>query len=556
MSPFLPRDQLSTHEVRNQALAPGDANLFGDDAMLRGAVAAALSPAGRAAHWAHLEAFGARIGQESVRDLGRLANENRPKFTPFDRHGHRIDEIEFHPAYHDLMGIGQSAGLSARAWTHPQGGHVAHAALLILMGWADGGVCCPLSMTYAVVPALREADWAGDWLASALAPAYDGRSLPAPQKASVTMGMAMTEKQGGSDVRANSTKAHPLGGDCVELIGHKWFCSAPMSDAFLTLAYEEEGLSCFLVPRWKPDGTRNAMEIQRLKDKLGDHSNASAEIEYRGAFARRVGEVGRGVRTIIDMVQHTRLDCLVGSAGIMRTALALAMHHAQHRTAFQRKLVDLPAMRAVLADLALEAEAALALAFRVAALFDHAHAGDERAAIGARVLTPIAKFYICKRAPAAVYEAMECLGGAGYIEENGLARLFRQSPLNAIWEGSGNVIALDVQRALAREPAARDVLHQECEKARGIAPALDDLLDGLDARAAHAPNEADARHFAARAALALQASALIQRGDGDIALALVQQRLVHASGVFGAGGMSHGADALLERAGVFGTGPP
>lgn len=556
MSPFLPRDQLATHEVRNQALPPGDANLFGDDAMLRGAVAAALSPAGRAAHWAHLDAFGAQIGQESVRELGRLANENRPKFKPFDRYGHRIDEIEFHPAYHELMGIGQSAGLSARAWTHPQGGHVAHAALLILMGWADGGVCCPLSMTYAVVPALRKAEWAGDWLAGTLALGYDGRSLPAAQKASVTMGMAMTEKQGGSDVRANSTKAYSLGGDRVELIGHKWFCSAPMSDAFLTLAYEEEGLSCFLVPRWKPDGTRNAMEIQRLKDKLGDHSNASAEIEYRGAFARRVGEAGRGVRTIIDMVQHTRLDCLVGSAGIMRVALAWALHHARHRTAFQRKLVDLPAMRAVLADLALEVEAALALAFRVAALFDQAHAGDEQAAIAARVLTPIAKFYICKRAPAAVYEAMECLGGAGYIEESGLARLFRQSPLNAIWEGSGNVIALDVQRALAREAAARDVLHQECEKARGIAPALDALLDGQGARAAHAPDESEARRFAACAALALQASALIQRGDGDIALALVQQRLVHANGVFGAGGMSHGADALLERASLFGAGPP
>lgn len=556
MSPYLPRDHLATHDVTNQALAPSDANVFGDDAMLRAAVAAALSPAGRAAHWAHLEAFGARIGQESVRDLGRLASENRPKFTPFDRFGHRIDEVEFHPAYHQLMDIGQGAGLSARAWTHQEGGHVAHAALLILMGWADGGVCCPLSMTYAVVPALRKADWAGDWLASALAPAYDGRSLPAPEKASVTIGMAMTEKQGGSDVRANSTKAHSLGGDCVELIGHKWFCSAPMSDAFLTLAYEEAGLSCFLVPRWRPDGNRNAMEIQRLKDKLGDHSNASSEIEYRGAFARRVGEPGRGVRTIIDMVQHTRLDCLVGSAGIMRTALALAMHHAQHRTAFQRKLVDLPAMRAVLADLALETEAALALAFRVAALFDRAHAGDDRAAIAARVLTSIAKFYICKRAPAAVYEAMECLGGAGYIEESGLPRLFRQSPLNSIWEGSGNVIALDVQRALAREPAARDVLHSECAPAKGIASALDALLDGLDPRAALAPDEADARRFAARAALALQASALIQRGDADIACALVQQRLVQGGGLFGAGGLCEGADRLLQRAGVFGAGSP
>lgn len=548
MSPYLPRDQLATHDVTNQAEPLGDLNMFAQDAMLRGAVEAALTPASKALHLGHLQGFGAQIGQERVRELGRLANENRPRFMPFDRFGRRIDEVEFHPAYHELMRIGLEAGVAGRAWTEPEGGHVAHAALMILMGWADSGVCCPMSMTYAAMPALRQADWAGAWRAGITRLAYDGASLPAAQKSGLTLGMAMTEKQGGSDVRANSTRAHPLSGDCVELIGHKWFCSAPMSDAFLTLANEAAGLSCFLVPRWRPDGTRNAMEIQRLKDKLGDHSNASAEIEYHGAWAQRVGEPGRGVRTIIDMVQHTRLDCLVGSAGQIRASLALAMHHAERRTAFQRKLVDLPAMRAVLADLALEAEASLALAFFIAALFDRAATGDEAAAISARVLTPIAKFWICKRAPGAVYEALECLGGAGYIEESGLPRMLRQAPLNAIWEGSGNVIALDVQRALAREPATREILFAQLELARGLAPQLDRWLDTLRVTAQDGPQEAEARRFAAQAALALQAGALLQRGDAQLAQALVQQRVTGGAGLFGAAGQCEGSARLLERA--------
>ncbi len=548
MSPYLPRDHLATHDVTNQAEPLGDVNVYTHDAMLSGAVEAALQPDGKAAQSAHLAAFGAQLGQESVRDLGRQADRHPPQFTPFDRYGRRIDEVDFHPAYHELMRVGLEGGVAARAWMHPAGGHVAHSALLIMMGWADGGVCCPMSMTYAALPALRQAEWTASWQAGAVALGYDQRSLPAPEKRALTLGMAMTEKQGGSDVRANSTKARALSGEDVELTGHKWFCSAPMSDAFLTLAYEEAGLSCFLVPRWRPDGQRNAIEIQRLKDKLGDRSNASSEIEYRAAWAKRLGQPGRGVRTIIDMVQLTRLDCLVGSAGIMRTSLALAMHHCQRRAAFQRKLVDLPAMRAVLADLALEAEAALALAFQLAALFDRAALGDEQAAIAARVLTPIAKFWICKRAPSAVYEAMECLGGAGYVEENGMARLFRQSPLNAIWEGSGNVIALDVQRALAREPAARDILHAQCETARGLAPQLDLLLDGLNPAGSPDRDEAHARRFAAHAALALQAGALLRRGDAGMAHALVQQRLVQGGGLFGVGGLCEGADQLLDRA--------
>lgn len=548
MHPYRPRDHLATHDVTNQAEPLGDVNVYTQDLMLSAAVEAALEPEGKAAQQAHLARFGAQIGLESTRELGRQADRHGPRFTPFDRYGRRIDEVEFHPAYHDLMRIGLEGGVASRAWTHAAGGHVAHGALLIMMGWADGGVCCPMSMTYAALPVLQQADWTGAWMNGALAGGYDGRCLPPQEKRGLTLGMAMTEKQGGSDVRANSTKAIALDGDCVELTGHKWFCSAPMSDAFLTLAYEEAGLSCFLVPRWHPDGRRNAIEIQRLKDKLGDRSNASSEIEYRGAWARRMGPPGRGVRTIIDMVQLTRLDCLLGSAGLMRTSLALAMHHAQTRTAFQRKLIDLPAMRAVLADLALETEAALALAFHVASLFDRAALGDEQAAIAARVLTPIAKFWICKRAPGFVYEAMECLGGAGYVEENGMARLFRQSPLNAIWEGSGNVIALDVQRALAREPATHAALHGQCVQARGLSPECDLLLDEISPSAPRDADEANARRFAAKAALALQASALVRRGDAQIAHALIQQRLTLGSGVFGAGGLCDGADRLLARA--------
>lgn len=550
MSSFRPRTDLFTHEVTNQPEPLGDTNVLTNDAMLTGHVLAALSQAGptaRVAQFEHLTAFGETVGQEAIRDLGRQANENPPKLHTFDRFGQRIDEVEFHPAYHALMKTGLQAGVAARAWTHPDGGHVAHAALMILMGWADAGVCCPMSMTYAVAPALRAAQWsAEEWTPRILACAYDPRALPANEKHGCTMGMAMTEKQGGSDVRANTTQAHRLTEEEVELVGHKWFCSAPMSDAFLTLAYEAAGLSCFLVPRWRPDGVRNPMEIQRLKDKLGDRSNASSEIEYRGAWAKRVGEPGRGVRTIIEMVQHTRLDCLVGSAGQIRMALALAAHHVQRRSAFQKRLLDQPAMRAVLADLALEAEAALALAFRTAALFDLAARADELAQAACRIVTPIAKFWICKRAPGAVYEAMECLGGAGYVEESGLPRLFRQSPLNAIWEGSGNVIALDILRALAREPHARDALASELAPACGMDTSLDSLIQAL--LTGPPIDEANARNFASNAALALEVSALVRAGEEAIAHAFLAQRVGQMPGLYGACGPPREADRLVSRA--------
>jgi putative acyl-CoA dehydrogenase len=363
--------------------------------------------------------------------------------------------------------------------------------------------------------------------------------------------MAMTEKQGGSDVRANMTRAASISADEVELTGHKWFCSAPMSDAFLTLAYEGDGdhaaLSCFLVPRWRPDGERNAIEIQRLKDKLGDKSNASSEIEYKSAYARRIGEPGRGVRTIIEMVNHTRLDCLAGSAGLIRGAAAHAIWHADRRSAFQRRLIDQPLMREVLAELSMEADAALALAFRVAESFDKAASDPGEAAL-ARLMTPIAKYWICKRAPYLVYEAMEAHGGAGYVEEPPLPRLFRQSPLNAIWEGSGNVIALDVLRALGRDGAAREALEAELAPALGRDPALDARIEALSKMASGGIGEADARRFTEIAAQVLTAAALIRAGLEPAADAFIKRRIAESPVMLGAGGAAIDTETLIERA--------
>jgi len=547
MTYHAPRAELATHTVYNQSEPLLGVNWFSGDAILSDAV----RRAGGAVHVDRLSDFGARTGSEPVMEAGRLANENPPRFKPFDRYGHRVDEVEFHPAYHDLMTLGLEGGVSGAAWRADQAGHVLHAALLILHGHADAGTCCPLSMTYACVPALRHADWAGEWIEKATACAYDAQARPAALKSGVTIGMAMTEKQGGSDVRANETRATRIGDDEVLLTGHKWFCSAPMSDAFLTLAYEGEGeekaLSCFLAPRWRPDGTRNAIEIQRLKDKLGDKSNASSEIEYRGAWAKRVGDPGRGVRTIIEMVNHTRLDCLAGSAGLIRGAAAHAVWHCDRRTAFQRRLVDQPLMREVLAELSMEAEAALALAFDVAWSFDRA-AEDPDAAAYARIATPLAKYWICKRAPAIAYEAMEAHGGAGYVEEHPLPRLFRQSPLNAIWEGSGNVIALDVLRALHKDARARAALHDRLLEARGVYPALDVKIDAVEAMLKDGFSEGAARRFAETAALALTGAALVRSGVSAAADAFAQRRLSDCAISLGAGSGEIDEDALIERA--------
>lgn len=550
-APYKPHTELATHTVTNQPPPFEDVNLYKGDR----ALGSALAAAGGEMHGERLSAMGARCGAAETVDWSRRANETVPKLKAFDRYGHRLDEVEFHPAYHELMRLGLDAGLSSCAWTQGEAGHVLHSAMLYLMTQADAGVVCPMSMTYAAVPALRaEPEVAAEWEPRIAAGRYDPRFIPAEEKAGVTFGMAMTEKQGGSDVRANTTRAVPAGAEGeYELTGHKWFCSAPMGDAFLTLAQAEGGLSCFLVPRWRPDGTRNAMHIMRLKDKLGDRSNASSEIEYHGAWARRVGEEGRGVRTIIDMVQHTRLDCIHGSAGGMRAALAQAIWHAEHRTAFQKKLVDQPAMKAVLADLALEAEAAIALGLRLAHSFDRAGSSEGEAAF-MRLATPIAKYWVCKRQPGLVYEALECLGGAGYVEEGPMPRLFRQSPLNAIWEGSGNVIALDVLRALGREPDSLEAVRAELMTAQGVNRFYDAHLKRLDDWfKPGALHEGAARAFAEDMALALQAAALHRAAPDYVFDGFCAARMdpEHRSLAYGALTAQLDTAAIVERASPF-----
>ncbi|RED17816.1 acyl-CoA dehydrogenase family protein [Parasphingopyxis lamellibrachiae] len=534
MTTLRPIEFLDTHEVTNQPPPLEGFDRFGSDKALRDAV----TRSGGQSHFERLSEFGLRTGSTEVLGWGEAANRNVPVLETHDRNGRRIDEVRFHPAYHELMALGLNCGVAASAWDGTEVGHTFHAALSFLIGQADAGTGCPMTMTYAAVAALSVDSEIGDeWIPRITASRYDPAVRPANEKAGVTIGMAMTEKQGGSDVRANTTRAEAADG-AYRLTGHKWFCSAPMCDAFLTLAYAEGGLTCFLVPRWTPDGERNAgFRVMRLKDKLGDRSNASSEVEYHQAYAERLGEEGRGVPTIIQMVQHTRLDCIVGSAATMRAALVEALWHTSHRTAFQRGLADQPAMAAVLADLAVESEAATALGFRVAAAFD----ADEQLA---RLLTPIAKYWVCKRAPGMVYEAMECLGGSGYVEAGPMPRLFRQSPLNAIWEGSGNVIALDVLRAMAREPEALDALQAFLSTARGRHPSYDRWLDDLDFDDA---SEQLARHTVERLALAAQGAVLIG-AESPVAEAFCRLRFEGSAFAYGASDTAIDARAIIERA--------
>ncbi|HEY1638618.1 MAG TPA: acyl-CoA dehydrogenase family protein, partial [Rhizomicrobium sp.] len=521
MSPLRPHSQLETHDVFNQLPPFEDVNLFTSDVALQEAV----TRSGAGEHRERLTAFGARCGSADVAEWAMQANRNPPQVRSFDRYGRRIDEVEYHPAYHQLMALGIGAGVSSAAWSGAGAGHVLHTALEFLMAQAEPGVCCPMTMTYASLPALKHnPELLAEWKPRILASEYDGSSQPARAKHGATIGMAMTEKQGGSDVRANTTRATRNGDGSYTLIGHKWFCSAPMSDAFLTLAYAEGRLSCFLVPRWKPDGIRNAIYLMRLKDKLGDRANASAEIEYHEAWAQIIGEEGRGVRTIIDMVHHTRLDCTLAPAAYMRQALANALWHAAHRTAFQKKLIDQPLMRSVLADLAVESEAATALTFRIAQSFDEA-THDERAALFSRIATPIGKYWINKRVVNFVYECMEAHGGAGYIEEGVMPRIFRQSPLNSIWEGSGNVICLDVLRAISREPESVAVLMDEIEVARSGNAQLDRALDRIRNRLSAPIPESGARRLIEDLALALQGSLLVRHAPSAVSDAFCATRL-------------------------------
>jgi putative acyl-CoA dehydrogenase len=422
------------------------------------------------------------------------------------------------------------------------------------MTQGESSVCCPMTMTYAVLPALsHQPQIAAEWKPRIVASKYDPSSQPAKNKQGATLGMAMTEKQGGSDVRANTTKATPLGkggpGEAYRLEGHKWFCSAPMSDAFLTLAYAPGGMSCFLVPRWKPDGERNPMYLMRLKDKLGDRANASSEIEYHGAYAVLIGEEGRGVRTIIEMVHHTRLDCILAPAAYMRQALANAMWHAAHRSAFQKRLIDQPLMRQVLADMAIESEAATALTFRIARSFDESPK-NEQAALFSRIATPVGKYWLNKRVVNFVYEAMEAHGGAGYIEEGVMPRIFRQSPLNSIWEGSGNVICLDVLRAMAREPQSVMALVAELEDARGANSNLDRAIDDVKDRLTPArANEMTARRVVESMALALQGAVLVRSAPPAISDAFCATRLADRPGMaYGALDTALDTEAILKRA--------
>lgn len=542
----------STHTVTNQAPPLVGYDVFAADRALVEAVERHLDPALLDEARTELSGLGRSSGSAQVQEWGALANENPPKLRTHDRWGNRIDEVEFHPSWHRLLGKGVSAGLTA-AWSRP-GGHVRRAAGFVIWTQAEAGNGCPLSMTHAAVPALRtDPALAAEWEPRLTSMVYDQGLRPAAQKAGALFGMGMTEKQGGSDVRANTTAARPLAEDgTYELTGHKWFCSAPMSDGFLVLAQaasatDRGGLTCFLVPRVLEDGTRNVFRVQRLKDKLGNRSNASSEVEFDGTWARRVGDEGRGVRTIIEMVAATRLDCVLGSASLMRQAVAQAIHHCTYREAFGGKLVDKPLMRNVLADLALESEAATTLALRLAAAYDD---GSEQERAFLRLAVPVAKYWVTKRCTPVAAEALECLGGNGYVEEFGLARLLRESPLNSIWEGAGNVQALDVLRALQREPQALNAYLQEVGRARGADHRLDGAIKGLLTELADLEGiEGRARRVVERLALVLQGALLVRYAPPEVADAFCASRL---GGDWGAafGTLPHSLDlaTVVERA--------
>ena len=559
-------NRFDTHEVFNQAPPFGDVNLFACDPALREGLAR------EGAGWAEgeLERLGQTLGACAVLDLGRLANEFPPRLVNFDRGGHRVDELEFHPAWHELMRLLIEHGAHSLPWEAARpGAQVARAAAYLLFGQVENGSQCPVTMTYASVPALRQHPGiAAHWLPKILARTYDPRSLPVGQKRGALIGMGMTEKQGGTDVRANTTRATRMNAseaetrfgtdwrDAWSLVGHKWFFSAPQSDAHLVLAQTDEGgsggLTCFFVPRFLPDGTRNAIRVQRLKNKVGNKSNASSEVEFCDAVGWMIGKEGRGIPTILEMGSHTRLDCVLGSAGIMRAALCHALHHARARSAFGRRLAEQPLMQNVLADLALESEAATAFALRLARCFDVGPDGaaDPRETLLGRILTPAGKYWLCKRGPAFGAEAMEVMGGNGYVEDGPLARLYREFPVNSIWEGSGNVMCLDVLRAFSKGPEVRDALAAELALASGRDARFDAycarLLDGLATLAA---DEFGARRLAEHLVVAVQAGLLLRHAPACVADAFVASRIaVDVGGAFGR--LPDGVDcgAILARA--------
>jgi putative acyl-CoA dehydrogenase len=499
-------------------------NLFASDTALQKSVEAN----GGAWNNEHAEKFGEVLGRAEMLELGNLANKNSPVLKTHDRFGNRLDTIEFHPSYHELMRVGIENETHSLAWTcERSGAYVARSALAFLKQQVDEGTSCPLTMTFAVVPSLKiEPEISEEWLPRVLSNEYDARFIPARKKRGATFGMAMTEPQGGSDVRANITFAKKLnGGGEYEITGRKWFCSAPMCDAFLVLAQTEKGVSCFLLPRFKPNGTQNPFYIQRLKDKLGNRSNASGEVEFHQSYAQIIGEEGRGIANIMEMVRHTRLDCAVGSAGTLRRAVAESLHHCAHRSAFGKLLIEQPLMQNVLADLCLESEAATAFAFRLARGFDESKTNEE-ARTFTRLATAIGKFWICKRAIFAVGEAMECLGGNGYVEESVLPRLYRDVPVNSIWEGSGNVQCLDVLRSMQKEPASVEALFSELKLASGTNKNFDKFVNNIEKELFDNNNlEFRARRTVERLALALQAAVLLRNAPDFIADAFCNSRL-------------------------------
>ena len=538
----LAESHLSTHDVLNQPLPLVDINLFEGDAALKEGVVR------EGAGWAadELSRFGARAGAADYLELGALANRYPPDFDTHDRYGRRVDLVRFHPAYHELMRVAIAEGIPASPWDQPrQGAHVARAAKFYMQSQVEAGHTCPITMTFAATPTLKlEPALAAEWLPRIHSRHYDPANAPVASKQGATIGMAMTEKQGGSDVRANTTRAVEIGDGLYEITGHKFFVSAPMCDAFLALAQTPAGLTCFLAPRWLPDGRKNAIEFVRLKRKMGNASNASSETEWRGAIGRRVGAEGRGVASIIEMVAMTRFDCMIGSSGGMRRALIEAIDHCRQRSAFGAKLIDQPIMRGVLADLALEAEASLALTLRLARALD---AGESPLV---RLGTALGKYWICKRVPQHAYESMECIGGSGVMEDSPMPRLYREGPVNAIWEGSGNVQCLDVLRAIRKSPEVLEAYFAEVGGVRGESDALDAHVEALkdDLRATN-DFEARARDVCDRLALGLQASAMIRSAPGFAADAFCRARL-ESRGAHHYGALPSGVDegAIVRRA--------
>ena len=549
-APLAITSQLQGHEVLNQTPPMVGYNAFTQDQVL----VDALQRQGAGWAYDHCAQFGTVVASERVAELVRLANKNTPELRTHDRFGNRIDFVEFHPAYHALMAIAFGAGVHSFAHNaNRPGGHVARAVLCYLWNQAENGTACPAGMAYAALPGFQMSPWlSGEWLRKLAAQDYDPTFRPMTEKRAITVGYAMTEKQGGSDLRANTTKARRIGADgdteIYELTGHKWFFSAPMSDGFFTTAQTQSGISCFFVPRWQPDGTRNTFYLQRIKDKCGNRSNASSEMEYAGTWAILVGDEGRGVRTILESADYTRLDFAIGSAALLRQALNLAIFHAEHRKAFGKRLIEHSMMKNTLADLALESEAATMLAMRLAAAIDRS-AQDESERLLARVLTPVGKYWNCKRAPVVVEEALECIGGNGFIEEHPMARLYREAPINTLWEGTSNMMCMDVLRALHRVPGTLDAVLDEIRRGAHADLRIANWAEEIAKLAGDRQlAEQQARRLTEMIALGIQASVMARCSPTAVIAAFLDSRLDKGSRrTFGTLDSTHDLDAIVKR---------